>query len=84
MKLVIRPSEIKEYTGLSKNSAFRLEKEGKFPARIQLGPSAVGWRYEDLREWLESRPVIGAGNVREVAVGGHRGRPKGSKNKNAA
>lgn len=30
-------------------------KAGIFPAPVQLGPKAVGWRVEDVRAWLASR-----------------------------
>lgn len=73
---VIRPSEIKDYAGLSKNSAFRLEKLNMFPKRRQLGPAAVGWITSEIDEWLASRPIINADNVRQVAVGAKRGRPR--------
>jgi prophage regulatory protein len=73
---VIRPAEIKEYAGLSKNSAFRLEKLNMFPKRRQLGPSAVGWISTEIDEWIANRPVVTTENARTVAVGGKRGRPR--------
>ena len=36
---------------------WRLEKAGRFPQRIQLGPNRVGWRLSDLQEWIRSRPA---------------------------
>ena len=33
----------------------RLEKEGKFPRRIHLGPGRVGWRLSELMAWIEER-----------------------------
>jgi prophage regulatory protein len=76
MKKIIRPNEIKDYVGFSKNTAYRLMKLGQFPPRLQLGPSAVGWLSTEIDEWLASRPVIDADNVRKVAVGAKRGRPR--------
>ena len=73
---VVRPAEIKEYAGLSKNSAFRLEKLNMFPKRRQLGPAAVGWLSTEIDEWLASRPVINADNVRTVAGSKRPGRPR--------
>ena len=35
----------------------RLERAGKFPARIQLGPSRVGWSEHELLEWIEARKL---------------------------
>lgn len=33
----------------------RLEKEGKFPKRIQLGACRVAWRYKDICDWIDAR-----------------------------
>ena len=35
----------------------RLERAGKFPARIRLGPSRVGWSECELLEWIEARKL---------------------------
>ena len=31
----------------------RLEKEGKFPKRLQLGPNRVGWLESEIVAWIE-------------------------------
>jgi len=56
MSKIIRKIQIKEITGLSPRHIDRLEKAGKFPSRIQLGPRSVGWQEQDIIDWLESRP----------------------------
>ena len=33
----------------------RLEKAGKFPKRVQLGPNRVGWVEREVLDWLEDR-----------------------------
>ena len=33
----------------------RLEKAGKLPKRVQLGPNRVGWVLDEILEWLEER-----------------------------
>lgn len=33
----------------------RLEKEGQFPKRVQLGPSRVGWVESEVLDWLNER-----------------------------
>ncbi len=33
----------------------RLEKAGKFPKRIQLGPNRVGWLASEVEAWLNER-----------------------------
>ena len=33
----------------------RLERDGLFPKRIQLGPNRVGWVLSEVLEWIERR-----------------------------
>lgn len=33
----------------------RLEKTGRFPKRVQLGPGRVGWIESEVLAWLEER-----------------------------
>ena len=33
----------------------RLEKAGKFPKRVRLGPNRVGWIEQEVLDWLEHR-----------------------------
>ena len=33
----------------------RLERDGRFPKRIHLGPHRVGWRLSALMNWIEAR-----------------------------
>jgi prophage regulatory protein len=34
----------------------RLEHQGLFPRRRQLGQHRVGWMYDEVVEWIQSRP----------------------------
>jgi predicted DNA-binding transcriptional regulator AlpA len=47
---IIRSKEVQELTGLSRTTIWRLEREGKFPARVPLTASNVGWRLTDVQE----------------------------------
>ena len=33
----------------------RLERAGRFPRRLQLGPNRVGWRLVDIKRWINER-----------------------------
>jgi len=35
----------------------RLEKAGRFPRRLQLGPNRVGWRLTDIEQWINERTL---------------------------
>ena len=36
----------------------RLEKDGKFPQRVQLGPCRVAWRYTEVCAWVAERVAL--------------------------
>jgi prophage regulatory protein len=48
----------------------RLEKAGKFPRRLQLGPNKVGWRLIDIEAWLAARmpPQLYAADAESAAL----------------
>ena len=57
---IMRRPEVELITGLSKATLYRLVKTpGAFPRPIQLGPRAVGWRKEEIDEWLATRERAG-------------------------
>ena len=52
---VLRMPAVMERTGLSKASIYRLIRADDFPAAIRLCSRAVGWRAEQIDEWIASR-----------------------------
>jgi prophage regulatory protein len=64
---MLRWYEVKERTGLSRSTIWRLEGSGIFPRRRQLGGNSVGWVEAEIQEWLEGRPfaVVGGGEEAE-------------------
>lgn len=56
---LIRWPAVNEATNLSRSTAWRLEKEGKFPKRRQISAKAVGWLQSEVEAWIESRKVVG-------------------------
>jgi prophage regulatory protein len=65
---MLRWYEVRERTGLSRSTIWRLEGSGMFPRRRQLGGNSVGWVEAEIQEWLERRPfaVVGGGEDQEV------------------
>lgn len=55
---IIRERECKELTGLSRTRRYELEQLGKFPRRVKLSSSAVGWKLSDIYRWIESRQPV--------------------------
>ncbi len=52
---VLRRKAVREKTGYSDMHIYRLERAGKFPRRVQLGPNSVGWIESEVDEWIEER-----------------------------
>lgn len=50
---IIRAKELQDLTGLSRTTLWRMENKGDFPRRVSLGGNLVGWRYSEIREWIE-------------------------------
>ena len=65
----LRTNQLIEKIGLSRSSIWRLESQGKFPRRRQIGPGAVGWLEEEVEKWMLERPVAEnrASVLKEVA-----------------
>ena len=55
---VLRKLEVSKRVGLTTVTIWRLEKAGKFPQRVQLGPRCVGWKEEEIDQWIKSRPTV--------------------------
>lgn len=49
---ILRRRQVEAATGLSRSSIYQRIKERTFPAAVQLGPRAVGWRAGDIEAFL--------------------------------
>ena len=56
MDVILRPREVIELVGVSRATLDRWRRSGAFPAALQLGEQAIGWRRSTVLEWLDSRP----------------------------
>lgn len=52
---ILSKSQLKEIVLYSPQHVARLEKAGKFPKRVQLGPNRVGWVESEVLNWLKER-----------------------------
>ena len=52
---LLRFTDVRERTGLSRSTVWRLERRGAFPKHVQLSANIVGWLEEDVIEWIRSR-----------------------------
>ena len=54
MKLLTK-KEVRDRVCYSPAHIDRLEKDGKFPKRIQLGIQRVAWLESEINDWIQSR-----------------------------
>lgn len=52
---IITKKELRELVPYTPQHIHRLEKAGRFPKRLQLGPNRVGWRLTDIEAWINGR-----------------------------
>ena len=57
---IITKKELRDLIPYTPQHIHRLEKAGRFPKRLQLGPNRVGWRVADIEAWLKERMPAGA------------------------
>lgn len=53
---IVRFPQISELTSLSRTTIWRLESQGDFPKRLQVGNRGVGWLLNEVENWMQSRP----------------------------
>jgi prophage regulatory protein len=69
----LRESEVHRITGLSRAQRRRLERAGRFPARVPLSDRAFGWIESEIRAWVAAR--ISAREQSHRRTSGDLGRP---------
>lgn len=55
MLRILRQRQVIERVGYSPMHLWRLEKAGRFPQRVKLGPNSVGWVSTEIDAWIEAR-----------------------------
>ena len=55
MMRILSKKQLREVVLYSPQHIDRLEKAGKFPNRVQLGPNRVGWIESEVYDWLKQR-----------------------------
>jgi prophage regulatory protein len=61
---LLRFPAIRERTGLSRTTIWRLERRGDFPPHHLISPNAVAWVEEEVLEWLRARISAPPGDAR--------------------
>ena len=51
---IIRPKQLCKILSISMTTLYRWESEGRLPfQKVKVGPNVVGYRYNDVKKWLE-------------------------------
>ena len=53
---------VRDVTGLSRSTAWRLQQVGDFPEPVRISPNRVGWWESELTAWKATRTVRGPGS----------------------
>jgi len=56
---MLRLREVEQLTGLRRSSIYLYVARGKFPRPRKLTSVATAWREDEVRAWIESRPLAG-------------------------
>ena len=58
MVQLLRRPQVVRLTGLSYSTIFRLEREGRFPARRRISENTVGWIASEVEDFIAQRVVV--------------------------
>jgi prophage regulatory protein len=56
---LLREREVRQVTGLSRQTRWRLERAGKFPRRRQISDGAIAWLSSEIQQWVAACGVKG-------------------------
>ena len=60
---ILRRPEVERVCGLSKPTIYRNIAAGTFPRPVKLGERSVGWRVQDIQDWVDSRSHGGGADM---------------------
>ena len=55
MHRIVTRKELREMVPYTPQHILRLEKQGKFPKRLQVGDNRVGWLLSEVQAWIAER-----------------------------
>ncbi|EON3583059.1 helix-turn-helix transcriptional regulator [Escherichia coli] len=55
---IVREKECRELTGICRTTRYEMEKQGRFPSRLNLGGRSVGWLLSEVIEWVKNRERV--------------------------
>jgi prophage regulatory protein len=55
----LRFEAVRDRTGLSRSTIWRLERRGEFPRHHRISTNAVGWLETDVNDWMLAKTATG-------------------------
>ena len=55
LQTIMRRKDVEKRIGLACSTIYSLMADGKFPRPVKVGRRAVGWKEQDIIDWLDSR-----------------------------
>lgn len=55
---ILRLQTVLDLTGLSRSALYAAMQTGSFPRPVSIGKRAVGWLYNEVRDWISSRQRV--------------------------
>lgn len=56
--LLLRWPDVQRMTGISRTTAWRLEKHGQFPNRVRVSAGITAWRESEIQTFIKTRQAI--------------------------
>jgi prophage regulatory protein len=67
---LLRFPVVRERTGLSRSTIWRLERRGEFPKHHRIAPNIVAWSEPEISRWIEERLGSDGSRESEAALAG--------------
>lgn len=55
----LRFEAVRDRTGLSRSTIWRLERRGEFPRHRRIAPNAVAWLEAEINDWMLDKTSVG-------------------------
>jgi prophage regulatory protein len=52
---LLRFGEVRQRTGLSRSTIWRMERSGVFPKRVRISVNVVAWREDEVTAWIATK-----------------------------
>jgi prophage regulatory protein len=52
---LLREREVEKLVGVSRQTLWRMERDGDFPKRVRVGKNGVRWKASEVNAWLAAR-----------------------------